>query len=649
MLDSLPPTRATFPSLILLAVCGSAAAWADEVNEGFDAHDFYLVGFDGHLRDPLAVSRPERFTRLSWYGAALLEYAEQPLTHVTGNPDDPVQTAALDNLLALNLDLGFAPHPLLRLQAGMPVFLSSLAEDGSSNGPGPGDLRLSAASAILAPGAATGQGLGLGLLPYLSLPTGDQLAFLGQRSVAGGLAATGSYGLQAWTFSGQLGLDLHPDIELQNVVGSDTVSLGLAAGRLLGNRSAANLELLTALPLQASERRGSEASLQALASYRHRLQSGLHLAAGMGAGLSRAVGTAPFRVFVGGGLGRDTAPPPPDLDLDGVADERDPCPEQAETINGWRDDDGCPDYLGTIIVRPIFREQQVEHAQVLVAGPLGETRFGPGMDMVIEGATPGAQFAAQATAGSCLAGVGSAQAIEGPVDLVIELDRALDGSLDLSVVDQHSAPVPRATVRFLDDDDPCGPYEPWVDLSDQGRASLHLGAGEHPVVITAPYFAAQRQSLVVSPGQRAQLQVTLEPARTRIEGGRIVILEKVFFETARAVIMADSHALLSEVANLLLASPRITLLEVAGHTDAQGPDDYNLELSQARADAVVSYLRSQGVAASRLQASGYGETAPIADEASEQGRAQNRRVEFNIKGSAPEPGDQSAGAAPEGG
>jgi outer membrane protein OmpA-like peptidoglycan-associated protein len=69
---------------------------------------------------------------------------------------------------------------------------------------------------------------------------------------------------------------------------------------------------------------------------------------------------------------------------------------------------------------------------------------------------------------------------------------------------------------------------------------------------------------------------------------------------------------------------------IEGHTDNKGADDANMTLSQKRADAVKRYIASKGVSASRMTAIGYGETKPVADNDSEEGRALNRRVDFNL-------------------
>jgi outer membrane protein OmpA-like peptidoglycan-associated protein len=72
-------------------------------------------------------------------------------------------------------------------------------------------------------------------------------------------------------------------------------------------------------------------------------------------------------------------------------------------------------------------------------------------------------------------------------------------------------------------------------------------------------------------------------------------------------------------------------LEIDGHTDAQGKAFYNLELSQKRANAVTKYLVNHGIDAKRLSESGFGESVPAADNNTVDGRAKNRRVEFQVK------------------
>lgn len=117
-----------------------------------------------------------------------------------------------------------------------------------------------------------------------------------------------------------------------------------------------------------------------------------------------------------------------------------------------------------------------------------------------------------------------------------------------------------------------------------------------------------------------------KPAKI-FEGKKTLVLEGVNFETDSATLTPDSHATLDRVAESLRDSPDVRV-EIAGHTDSSGSESHNLDLSKARAESVRDYLASRGVDSSRLVARGYGQTRPIDDNATEAGRARNRRVEL---------------------
>lgn len=107
-------------------------------------------------------------------------------------------------------------------------------------------------------------------------------------------------------------------------------------------------------------------------------------------------------------------------------------------------------------------------------------------------------------------------------------------------------------------------------------------------------------------------------------------LHGVQFQTGKAVIKTSSYGILNEVADIMVQNPDYHLL-INGHTDSQGSEASNLTLSQKRADAVKNYLGRKGVSADRITANGFGETQPIADNETAEGRALNRRVEFLVR------------------
>lgn len=121
------------------------------------------------------------------------------------------------------------------------------------------------------------------------------------------------------------------------------------------------------------------------------------------------------------------------------------------------------------------------------------------------------------------------------------------------------------------------------------------------------------------------------PPSVRVEGGQIVIMEQVHFDTGKHEIKPDSFELLGQVVAVMKEHPEIARVSVDGHTDNAGREADNVALSQRRALAVVKYLIEHGVDARRLEARGFGPRRPIADNGSKEGKAKNRRVELQIR------------------
>jgi len=133
--------------------------------------------------------------------------------------------------------------------------------------------------------------------------------------------------------------------------------------------------------------------------------------------------------------------------------------------------------------------------------------------------------------------------------------------------------------------------------------------------------------------QEAKLRQRLEGTgvRVRREGDTIELIMpgNITFGTDRSAIRSDFYPVLNSVTTVLKEFDQ-TAIRVAGHTDSTGPSDYNQTLSEQRAQSVGSYLVNQGIAAGRVQTTGYGERYPIASNETETGRAQNRRVELEL-------------------
>jgi len=106
-------------------------------------------------------------------------------------------------------------------------------------------------------------------------------------------------------------------------------------------------------------------------------------------------------------------------------------------------------------------------------------------------------------------------------------------------------------------------------------------------------------------------------------------MKDIFFEFDKSTLLQQSFFELLRLKTLLDAHPSMRV-EIRGHTDDRGSTAYNLRLSESRAQAVVDYLVGKGIDPRRLQAKGYGKSLPVDTNDTDEGRANNRRVEFKI-------------------
>jgi outer membrane protein OmpA-like peptidoglycan-associated protein len=110
----------------------------------------------------------------------------------------------------------------------------------------------------------------------------------------------------------------------------------------------------------------------------------------------------------------------------------------------------------------------------------------------------------------------------------------------------------------------------------------------------------------------------------------ITISDRIEFETDSDVLLPKSYPILDEVVKVMKDNPHIKLVEIQGHTDSDGEDGKNLLLSENRAKSCKAYIVSRGIEEKRMHPRGFGETAPVVSNDTEEGKQKNRRVEFRI-------------------
>lgn len=167
-----------------------------------------------------------------------------------------------------------------------------------------------------------------------------------------------------------------------------------------------------------------------------------------------------------------------------------------------------------------------------------------------------------------------------------------------------------------------------VQLTHDGNFAENLNKrGWYLIEIKAQGYLNHHDTLWVTDEHRKHIE--RDYLLTPIEVGLIVELKNIYFHFGTTTLKPDSYTSLDVIVTFFKSNPGITF-EIAGHTDDEGAEDYNLMLSQGRAQSIVDYLVKQGIDSSRLVARGYGETKPIDTGITKAAKARNRRVEFRV-------------------
>ena len=272
-------------------------------------------------------------------------------------------------------------------------------------------------------------------------------------------------------------------------------------------------------------------------------------------------------------------PKPQDQDGDGILDDDDQCPVDPEDFEGFEDEDGCPDLDNDQDGVPDSRDGCPD---------LDNDKDG------IEDLADRCMFVAEDVDGF--------QDQDGCPDF----DNDGDGLADIN---DQCKDKPEDYDGFQDADgcaDPDNDDDQIADILDQCPAEKEV-YNNHKDDDGCP---------------------DKEPL-AQIEGDVIKLNQKVFFKYDKSDILPQSYPLLNEVATILQENPSIQI-RIEGHTDSRGSDSYNKKLSDRRAASVRTYLMQRGIDGSRMVSVGYGEERPIEDNATDAGRAANRRVEIHI-------------------
>ena len=367
-----------------------------------------------------------------------------------------------------------------------------------------------------------------------------------------------------------------------------------------------------------------EVPLEAGGGLRYRFGFGLQTTLMASAGLTKGWGSPDYRIFFGilyATPVKAKAEPkgPSDRDGDGITDDQDKCPDEAEDIDGFQDRDGCPDPDNDRDGIADGRDKCPDEAED--KDGFQDEDGCPDPDNDGDGIADGRDKCPD-----------KAEDKDGFQDEDGCPDPDNDGD---GVADARDRCPDKAEDRdgFEDEDgcpDPDNDHDGVCDPNEtiQSNLKAYSCRGKDK----CPDKAETINGIDDEDGCPEKAKATV-----RVVGKKIEILEKVYFKTNKATIRKRSYPILRAVAAILRANPQAKLVRIEGHTDSRGAADKNLELSQRRAEAVRTFLMGLGISAKRLVAKGYGEQRPIQDCKRVRSRrrrracwAKNRRVEFRI-------------------
>jgi outer membrane protein OmpA-like peptidoglycan-associated protein len=321
---------------------------------------------------------------------------------------------------------------------------------------------------------------------------------------------------------------------------------------------------------------------------------------GGGAGLVGGIGAPDYRVLGGFSVAPSFDPNARDSDKDGIVDAMDQCPKDPEDLDGFQDEDGCPEWDNDN------------------DGLFDDEDRCPNEPEDDDG---------HRDHDGCPDPDNDKDSILDVADRCPDEPETLNGYMDEDGCPDNEPVTDSDGDGYDDDVDRC-PYDPedFDGMEDEdGCPELDNDNDGIP------------DDRDACPDDREVYNHFEDEDGCPDDTPRVVVTEEsieindvIHFEFAKADIRPESFELMDEIAMVVLDHPELLKIRVEGHTDAVGDDVSNLKLSQARAESVVTYLSQSGVEPTRLDPVGFGEMRPIDSNETDEGRAKNRRVEFII-------------------
>jgi OOP family OmpA-OmpF porin len=589
------------------------------------------------------VPSPYAAGDLTFHAAATLDYAREPFSLARENADGTEEIGAIvsDQMfvhVAMNLSLA----SYIALNVSMPFAVLSQGDAPAGDflafeepsGPGFGDLRIGMRIRLFGKYHDPFQ---LAAGGYVWAPTGTEDNYVSdpmgvegdQRDHVHGMPHLIMGGRNDWfVWSAMVGPHLRQFSRVGPVTMGHQMEWGLGAGVLLLDKRLLQLHVETsgAVDVTAPDARTTNAEILGGIKFRIPSADMIEIGAGAGPGISTGIGTPLARALFQLSYTPVIEVPKKDFDKDGILDDVDACP----SVPGVPSDDpkkhGCP------VVTPADRDGDgildVDDACPNEPGPPNADKSKHGCP---ERDQDGDGFLDDVDACPTVKGIASTDpkkhgCPDSDKDGIFDADDACPDEPGVASEDPKKNGCP---LRDKDGDGVTDDVDACIDIP--GIKTTDPKTNGCPGDTDGDGFrddqdACPREKGVddKDPSKRGC------PKLVRFTEKEIVILEQVQFDFGKSTIRKVSDPLLDSVAQVLKEHPEVLKLEVQGHTDNKGSKVLNAKLSDDRAKAVRDALIKRGVDGNRLVFKGYGMDKPVADNGTEAGRQQNRRVQFIV-------------------
>lgn len=558
--------------------------------------------------------------------------------HFVGDPlvqrdeDGEIVRRLLDNQLKAEFWAGVGLHDIVDIGFVLPAIITQTSDEldlfGDPNdtisNTALGDLRVVPKVRVLDPEMA--YGIGIAIVPTIFLPTGNGAAFNSDGTLRFEPRLTIDWRHEdGYHVISNLAYAFRPKRPAESYVSDDSFRWAFGGYTPIPLPTLEGLGFMATLfgdaPLSGDlERDGFNAPVEVDGAVQYELPYNLIAQLGAGTGLTDGVGAPSYRIFASFGY----TPKVKDSDGDGIYDNVDACPMDPEDFDQYEDTDGCPDHDNDQDTILDVDDDCPNDAEDLdgFEDENGCPDPDNDQDTVLDVDDECPDTPGPPERNGCPEGDRDGDGIGDDTDACPDDAEDKDGFEDEDGCPDND----NDKDTILDGDDEC-PNEPEdFDGFEDLNGCPDPDNDQDGILDVDDKCPLQPENM----NGKEDDDGCPEDSKVRITRIKIEILEKVFFDTGKATIKQRSFALLDEVAQVLNQNPQLTKIRVEGHTDDRGSDTYNQKLSDERAASVMQYLLNKGVSGDRLISQGYGESKPIADNKTNAGRGQNRRVEFVI-------------------